>query len=70
MQFQVDGQLASRLYGVAAAQERDLDDVLHEAILEYVQHWEAEHLKDFDAEIERIMKEQAWLLEQLGKGPD
>ena len=51
MQFQVDGSLASRLHTVAAAEGRDLDDVLHEAI------------------VERIMKEHAWLLEQLGKGP-
>lgn len=70
MQFQVHGSLALRLHTIASAEGRDIDDVLHEAILEYLKRWETEHHRDFDELVERLMKENAWLLEQLGKGPE
>lgn len=70
MQVHLDWTLAARLNDVASSQRRDFDDVLHDAILEYVKRWEGEKREDFEATVERIMKKHAWLLEQLGKGPE
>jgi hypothetical protein len=70
VQFNILERLASELYRVAAAKGVEIDAAFHEAIVEYIKRWDSEYQKDLHAIIERLMKDHAWLLGHLRKGPD
>ena len=61
MQVQLDEKLAKLLETIADAQNRALDDVLEEALQDYLKR------HNFDADIQRILEEHRWLLDQLAR---
>jgi predicted transcriptional regulator len=65
MQVQLDGQLVRLLQRLAEQQERGVDELVKEAVEQYlIRQQEA---AEFDADIRRIMDEHAWLLKKLAK---
>lgn len=63
MQIQLDDRLAQQLEIRARQQGLDISVLAAEAIEHYLQ--QIEESDALDAEIDEVMREQAWLLEQL-----
>jgi predicted transcriptional regulator len=65
MQIEVDERTYQQLEAIARAQGRDVQQIAQEAVEQYLARQIEAH--DFDALIDEIMEEQAWVLNELDK---
>lgn len=64
MQVEIDDRLVALLRQMAAAQGRDIAEVIGDAIEQFI---ERHSDPAFDADIQRIIQEHAWLLDELSR---
>jgi predicted transcriptional regulator len=63
--IELEERIARVLERIAEQQQRDLRDIVHEAVEQYITR--QAQAEDFDTAIKRIMGEHAWLLDELAK---
>ncbi len=65
MQIELEEHLVEELQQIAQGQGRNVNELVQEAVEMYIKH--RDNPQEFEAMVDHLMKEHAWLLNELAK---